>query len=358
MTKPVDRDLEQWRAEVLGKPAVKQEPVKNGNGKKRTLTRDDLRYQVLSGAIDVVSGARGIGGVPWPWKRFNEKIGPLVRGRLYVIGARPSNAKTSALLSLLSSLHAVNCPTMYFGTEMEPETLLTKWALSRLGLPEALLAHFAWDRLTPEQRKGLETEIEALSSGPVIFPRCLGLDRTTLGKWLGWAFGAMDGAEPRVVILDHLHQLRPEGREDENKTANRAIHALKDASVQRRVSMVVASQLTRPFKPSKLDLFRAPSLSQFKGASAIEECGDLALGQWRLLRSITQKEERAVERGELPLADFVVPNRLGVLCLKSRFLGELATFQTSLEVQNGLVRDPVEAPEGAGDSWEEPELPF
>ena len=285
--------------------------------------------------------------------------GALVAGWLYVIGARPSNGKTTLLLNLLSSLREKRIPTLYFGTEMLAEDLVKKWAALRLGLDELRVFE---GQLSDEERHALEREIVYVTEAQeVTFSTVTRLDLKKLVSEIEWAFDARTGPQPRVVILDHLHRMTQD-REELEQLARE----LKDIATERRVAMIVAAQLNREQGIGPFDLYTPPSLARYKGSAAIEENADVALGLFRPLRpGMTMSQRRAVQHGEYPVTEFAEPNTMGIVCLKHRFRGAAIGRFVSLVVSGSRLESKcftgAVPPVGAGDAWEPEEedaVPF
>lgn len=286
----------------------------------------------------------------WGWGEMDRKFGALVAGWLYVIGARPSNGKTTLLLNMLSRLWEDRVPTLYFGTEIPAEDLVKKWAALRLGLNELRVFE---GQLQDDERRQLEAEIHRLTDQEkVTFSRILRLDLKKIASEVLWAFDARTGPQPRVMILDHLHRISQDREELEG-----VIQELTNIAVERRLALILAAQLSREKDAGPFDLYTPPSLARYKGTSAIEENATVALGLFRPLKpGMTMKDRRAVQHGELQVTDFAVLNTMGVVCLKHRYHGSAAGNAVKLElIGSRLVSKAfatMQAPTDAGDAWE------
>lgn len=238
-------------------------------------TASERNARIREAALATLCETQQVGS--WGWGEVDRLCGPLVAGWLYVIGARPSNGKTTLLLNLLSSLREDRIPTLYFGTEMLAEDLVKKWAALRLGLDELRVFE---NRLSDEERHDLEREIVYVTDAQeVTFSTATRLDLKQLVSEIAWAFDARTGPQPRAVILDHLHRMTQD-REELEQLARE----LKDIATERRVAMIVAAQLNREQGIGPFDLYTPPSLARYKGSAAIEENADVALGLFRPLR--------------------------------------------------------------------------
>lgn len=320
-------------------------------------TASERNARIREAALATLCETQQVGS--WGWGVVDRLCGPLVAGWLYVIGARPSNGKTTLLLNLLSSLREDRIPTLYFGTEMLAEDLVKKWAALRLGLDELRVFE---NRLSDEERHDLEREIVYVTDAQeVTFSTATRLDLKQLVSEIAWAFDARTGPQPRAVILDHLHRMTQD-REELEQLARE----LKDIATERRVAMIVAAQLNREKDIGPFDLYTPPSLARYKGSAAIEENADVAIGLFRPLRpGMTMSQRRAVQHGEYPVTEFAEPSTMGIVCLKHRFRGAAVGRFVSLVVSGSRLESKCFAgavpPAGAGDAWEpedEDAVPF
>lgn len=306
--------------------------------------------RIRDAAVETLAGRQRVAS--WGLRDLDRLIGGLVAGWLYAIGARPSNGKTSLLLSLLSRLWEDRVPTLYFGTEMPAEDLVKKWGAMRLGLEELRVFE---GELSDAEREALEGEIRRLAERPEItFSTALRLDVAKIASEIMWAFDARTGPAPRVVVLDHLHRITQD-REELDELAKE----LKEIAKERRVALLVAAQLNRDQGIGPLDLHSPPSLSRYKGSAAIEENADVALGLYRPLRpGTTAKERRAILHGQASVAECEEPNTMALVCLKHRFRGKAMGRSVWLTVEGSRIMSRAFAPappDNAGDSWEAPE---
>ena len=345
------RDVERKTGERIQRPpGVKL--VTDGEGEP---TLADIRRDTAIECAQIIEQRDHSRAIPWAWEQCNQVFGPLVPGRLYVVGARPGNGKTALMLGLLDSLIDSDISTVYLGTEMPPAVLVAKWASARAGIGEEPLNRDEWGSLTELERAALESQVRRLLSSSVVFPPCLRLDRVSLQRWVRWAHEQLDDARrtPRLLVLDHLHRVRPEEGENDRVAIERTIVALADLAIEREMAVVAACQLRRPERPSVFELYTPPTMSMFKGAGAIEENAALALGLYRPLKpDMGKADEQALIRGHKTIIDFALPDTMAVSCVKSRFSGRSLGQLLHLEVRDGTVVDCEEPPTDAGDAWE------
>jgi len=295
-------------------------------------TVGDRNRAIAAKAIEALDSPQQVGS--WGWGDFDRTFGPLMAGWMYVIGARPSNGKTTLLLNVLSHLWRARVPVLYFGTEMLPEDLVRKWAAIRLGLDEVRVFEGMVD---DDERRMLRTEIAALMEGhQVSFAKGSRLDLAAIAKEVAWRYGQAVEA-PQVIVLDHLHRMTQDREE-----LDALVQELKDLANERRCAMIVACQLNRDQGLKAFDLYTPPHMGRYKGSSAIEENADVALGLFRPLRSDVSKADRvSVEHGTRSAAEFAQPNTLAAICTKHRYRGAATDRCCKLVVQGSRLVAPA-----------------
>lgn len=290
---------------TLEDPPEEAEPVERTIDRNFKISED--AQQSITNPADVIS---------WGWSDMDRKFGGICLGRMYIVGARPGNGKTTWALNVLSHLWQEAVPTLYFGTEMQPSELVKKWAAMRRGLDE--LAVFE-GRMSEPEKLGLRVEIETLMDQDcVTFSTAPRLDVKRLGSEIERAFDAKTGPAPRVLILDHLHRLAQD-REGLEVLAKE----LADITVERNVAFIVAAQLNRDNSSGAFDLYLPPSLARYKGSAAIEENAAVGFGIFRPLKpgGCTRKEREQIENGERSVSEFAQPGGLSIICTKHRYHG-------------------------------------
>lgn len=270
----------------------------------------------------------------WGWPELDRQFGRVVPGWLYVVGARPSNGKTTLLLNVLSRLWERQIRALYFGTEMAANQLLKKWAAIRLGLSELQVFE---RQLHPEHRDALGAEMKRLlASNAVTFCEAARLTLAKLVEEIAWACAPDGGLQPQVVILDHLHRVSQDREELEHLAAE-----LKTVAQERHVALLVAAQLNRDEQEKVFDLYYPPTMGRYKGSSAIEENADVGLGLYRpLQKGITRAQFKAAARGEVELQSLAKPNTLAIVCTKHRYSGGALSRTVELTITQSRLESP------------------
>lgn len=258
----------------------------------------------------------------WGWGNVEEVVGPLVPGRVYVVGARPSNGKTALLMNLLARmwrgmleeerpLMSVFCAW----TERSRFAAIKSMAALLTGYDEDLVLQDAWHQL-PERAENVVCQ-EALRLHDGDGWLCTFYDHSLpTVRELSTAMKACL-VPPRLVFLDYLQMIRPERGET---SFDAWMGAMRWASelASGGVTVFVGSQLKRR-GDGVFDKYRPPYLEDFKGGGTIEEQADVALGLFRPLKRMQASDERDLRAGMVDLERWKEPNIMAVKVLKHRY---------------------------------------
>lgn len=283
------------------------------------------KQAIVGGALSTLASQRYLeqtgGEITPPWPDLARAIGPIAPGWLTVIGARPGNGKTALLLNWMDHLHDTGTGrTMYIGTELDPAGLYLQWAALRLGYPPDAVFQRQWHLLPFGAKDQLAQMIDAMGkkqeAARTWFPPCSSPTVADVRALLNTA-----GEEGySTVFFDHLHRIRPDTYRDDRSALQDAVRSMAEAAVEHKLHVICAAQLRRE-EAGVFERYRPPHMGSFMGSSAIEQNAVIALGVFRLLRRTTLKEEREIRNGTLSIADFTLPNVMGVKVLKHRFNG-------------------------------------
>lgn len=294
----------------------------------------------------------------WGYLDMDRTLGPMVAGRLYVVGARPSNGKTSLLLNVLNAIYATRFTTprkvLCWWSELDAPAAYRVWAALRLGMDEDAALMEATERLPSGAADLIEREESDLRFAAeserswIRFSQC---QRPT------WAQLQTEIAatEPDVVLFDYLQRVRPDRGQDRFSAVGEAAVGLQALAALQQRTVIVASQFKRK-GDDLLDKYRAPALEDFKLAGEIEEAADVCLGLFRLLRrDFSRRDEASVRSGDRQLSDFAIPNTMAVRVLKHRYRGPAADTVIRLTMDGKRVLDyspRAEPLDTRGDAWE------
>lgn len=294
----------------------------------------------------------------WGYHDLDRILGPLVAGRLYVVGARPSNGKTSLLLNMLNHIYSTITEkprkVLCWWSELDSPAAYRSWAALRCGFNEDDALMEAVERL-PEgagaaldrQERTFEYAHQGTSTWWIRFSQ---RQRPTLAELTD----EIARTDPDVVFFDYLQRIRPAKGQDRFTAIGEAAVALQTLAAQSGKTVIVASQFKRK-GDDLLDKYRAPALEDFKLAGEIEEAADVCVGLFRLLRrDFSRKDEAAVRSGDRQLSDYTIPNTMAVRVLKHRYRGPAADAIIRLTVDGKRIYDQARTPEqwDRGDAYE------
>jgi hypothetical protein len=289
-------------------------------------------------------------------------IGPLVPGRAYIIGARPSNGKTSFIQNWLDR-HVERVTTGKWGkeyprrvalfmTERSPEVSRVCWACLKLGYDADAALSENWEELPVGAQEKIDAAVRVIQNiernGWVTF---VPGGRLTVGE-IG---DAVADIEPHIVIFDYVQRVKPLPKQTRWDAVAEAAALFQQMAVELGRIVIVASQLKRR-GDGVFDKYRPPHLEDFKLASDIEEMADVAIGLYRPLKKITAKEERAIRGGQDDLENFKIEDTMAIKVLKHRYRGPAADRILFVTCKDSRITDkerPNLPPVDAGDAWEE-----
>lgn len=287
----------------------------------------------------------------WGYGALDRLLGGLVSGWVYAVGGLAGNGKSTFALNVLDHLIESRVPTLCIGTEQTGDELLRKLAAFRTGVDEQRMAEAA--DLTDHERGVLNAEIHRLAAiDRFTFTTETRLDRRTLAAEIAWACDQRTGLHPRVILLDHVHELTQD--RDELDALTRELKALAQ---ERRVALILCAQLNRERSLGPFDDYTPPSLSRFKSSGTIGERANVALGLFRKLRpGVTQAQRRAVMQGEIEVTALAEQGVMGIACVKHRVRGGAKGRYMWLTLRGSRLESgaftPPQPPPHAGDAWE------
>lgn len=184
-----------------------------------------------------------------------------VPGRLYVMGALTSGGKTSAALQLFRSISEAGVRACFVTMEMTDSDLKNRLLCHRgfklKELERPWLMPDDWKaRVRAEAAVFRQWKSEIVYSTVADAKMCSDL---------------IAEGDIEFLIFDHLHQVLEVAGGEEKQIATQ-IRAFRNLALDWEIPVLVLSQFKRPFIQGA-----APSLSDFKGSSAIEQNANLAM---------------------------------------------------------------------------------
>jgi replicative DNA helicase len=295
--------------------------------------------------------------VSWGLRDVDEAVGTGVGGRLVVVGARPSNGKTTWLFSwlnsLLPTLHDPPLKVLCFWTERAAALSYLTWGAMRAGLS---LDATVKGQLSPDVSAELQADVRRLEYLDDLesrsWVRFADLERPTVADMVA----AVETRRPDILIFDYLQRIKPESRQSKFDAIGEAATVLQQLAVRHKALVVVGSQLKRR-GDGAFDKYRPPHLEDFKLSGEIEENADLAIGLFRPLRRMTMREEADVRTGAVDLSAWTMPDTMAVKVLKHRYWGDAADRMVKVCCKDGRVTDLAQSwrtppIHEVGDAWE------
>lgn len=268
------------------------------------LTEDKLET-ISSGVGEVIedlykSKDNGCVGIDCGFPSLNYFLGGLQKGKLYILGARPSMGK-SALAMNLSEYVAKNNNVLFVSLEMGKKEYAQRLMFGRAGVD---ISCVNTGRITDAQIELIKEQKEYLDSLNLYIETkspCKVSDIELAIINLQATKGSCD-----LVVVDYLQLLTPSSKSSKNREVEVAemSRELKSLSVKYNVPIIVLSQLSRALE-SRED--KRPMLSDLRESGSIEQDADIVMFVYR---DEYYHPDDATTRGEAEL--LIRKNRGGI----------------------------------------------
>lgn len=241
-------------------------------------------------------------GVSTGLSDLDKIIGSLDPGNLYVIAGRPGMGKSAVGVALASAAAQATIPVEYFSLEM-PRRQLSARLITELDFDHVPLGHgeypLQYSRLL-RRKHGAHEALRAREAADRA--RALPItihDRSsvTMAEITGLARArASRLGELGVVIVDHMHLIRPDDRYRGNQTQElgETVKAAKRLALALKWPVVLLAQLNRQVE-SRPEKERMPTLADLRQSGEIEEAADVVM--------FLHRPAYYVERRRPPLGD-------------------------------------------------------
>lgn len=287
-------------------------------------------------------------------------IGGIRPGKLTVIAGRPGMGKSAAALGLMRAAARVGTPSAMFSLEMDRAELALRMAcdeaFDRLAPIYSGLTtnptYFGAEsgRLTTEQREQLLDASGRMRRWPVHFDCRTGLTpgqivpaaKRLVRRW------EREGRGPGLIVVDHLHIVRPEIDRHGNRAAEvgDVSAALRDLAKDTGAAVVAMCQLNRQVE-ARGNTDKRPQLADLRWSGEVEQDAYLIGFLYRpeyYLRKPTDPADLEAEV-EYRAALEKVRNRLHWIWAKNRG-GPTAEVETFCAIGCNAIRDLVVGGEG------------
>ncbi len=212
-----------------------------------------------------ISGQRR--GYPLSLQRWNEVVGGIIPGKVYVIGAQPGTGKSALCLNIACDMAAQSVPTALFSLEMDNFQMRNRIVAGRANVDGWSIEQ---GKMTTQELQQYKWTMQQMKGKPLYFHH----DRSmSLLQLLSRARLAVMRFGVKVIILDYIQMLSDESKRHATKAAEYAHIARELARFadKNKVAMIEAAQLNRDL--SKTD--REPRKTDLKESAGFEENADV-----------------------------------------------------------------------------------
>jgi len=220
---------------------------------------------------------------------LDRELGGLARGELLLIGGFTSQGKSSLCIQMAIDFAEQGKRILFCSSEMSSFEIARRVLGNYCNL---VVRDLRLVKIEKEKIPSLREVVDTLSAWEIALCVVSGVSQVKR---------AVLEYRPDIVFVDHLHNLKGEGRSLYERTTNN-IKSLQETALSERVGMIVACQLHRP----QDDKVRPPRISDLRESGALEETANsVILLYWKNQRE--NKELSDIEEMEVRL----VKNRDG-----------------------------------------------
>lgn len=276
---------------------------------------DDITYkQLLRNVIEQIherySDTREIPGLSSGLRSLDAALGGFQPRRYYLIGARPSRAKSALLGQIADNIARDGVPVGFISAESSAEELITRNVARYNGIELFRLQSGA---LTKSHLAALDQETKNYINLPLFIDA---KRKPTIGHIESRARLWKAKHDIKALFVDYVQIADAPGAWDKRDSVEKVSRSLKDLSVSLGIPVIAAAQLKRDVDN------REPTLGDFQHSSALEQDADVAiLLHWE------------VEYGdEVPIVVSIEKNRDGgKKRVRFNFTGPLVRFKESID---------------------------
>ena len=215
----------------------------------------------------------GILGIPSGFQPLDDLIGGFEKGKLYVIGGRPSMGKEEFMLSMIeeiileSKVPVLLFSTNYMKSDYIQRLLAVHCDIPVLHLHQGFLELHEWERL--------DKDVDALIYAPLFIHNCLDLP---LNELIETARNCIKERDVKIIFIDCLQMIdfTKEDNTVSEKIAN-IMFSLKQFACLYDVPVVVGSMLGRGVEYREGIEGKEPQLMDLANSSYIEGLADVVM---------------------------------------------------------------------------------
>jgi replicative DNA helicase len=260
-------------------------------------------------------GERITFGIP----ELDRQLGGLPAGRLMVVGGRPSMGKSAITLQIALNLAEAGHGVSFFSLDMEGDDVSDR-LLSMCSRSQRIeyndIASGAAIQTWPAV---LDQALEVMRSLPIVIDDRRGKTLADVASTIRRQKIQMQrkGCALKVVIIDHLHKLKPERQfKSTYEQLTDQVRRIKDLAKQMDVAIILCVQLSRSVE---IRDDKRPVMSDMRDTGAIEEEAEVVALLYReayYLDAEKPKDPDKLEAWQDKKAK--VANRMEVICPKVR----------------------------------------
>lgn len=244
-------------------------------------------------ALGLVTGLKG-------WDRV---LGGIIPGKVYVIGARPGEGKSTLALNLATGLAGRNTPSAFFSLEMDKEQIRDRLVAAAAEIDGSKIERGAMDAAEMDLYQGVMKTIHR-------YPLHLYHDPyMQLQQLLALARVAVSKMRCKVLFVDYMQMLHDDSRRFTSHAQELTEICRRLAAFARahHVAVVEVAQVNRDLKEGE-----EPKVSHLKDSGGIEEAADVVAllydkkeekyqGQVRVPVELIFGKNRGGDRGRIEL---------------------------------------------------------
>ncbi len=251
---------------------------------------------------------------PFGLRDLDKKTHGLRRGKVHIIAARPSEAKTSLGVQTAFNLSDNNKVVAYVSLEDDRVQLVERLFCNIHRIDNSRLTRGEWD---------VEIEHKAESMGEILKNiKFLVLD----GFGYNWHEFQMvlekTDPKPDVIFLDYINMIEVSRSLSKRDTISEFVRAAKAWAIKASIAIVILAQINRSGADD-----RRPRLHHLKDSGTLEEIADLVLINYYPIR-YDNKTFKREEAGSDYIEIEIAKNKNGQLgIVPARFLGKHYRFE-------------------------------
>jgi replicative DNA helicase len=215
----------------------------------------------------------GILGIPSGFQPLDDLIGGFEKGKLYVIGGRPSMGKEEFMLSMIEEIILESkVPMLLFSTNYMKSDYIQRLLAIHCDIP---VSHLNQGFLELHEWERLDKDVDALIYAPLFIHDCLDLP---LNELIETARNCIKERDVKIIFIDCLQMIdfTKEDNTVSEKIAN-IMFSLKQLACLADVPIVVGSMLGRGVEYREGIEGKKPQLMDLANSSYIEGLADVVM---------------------------------------------------------------------------------